>query len=112
MAPRAAKRKRLQTDVGESNGQLDPRLIAEFDGTTDVTEWLSRTELICSHRGVDVMEIIPLRLTGGAFAVWSQLSSEDRTCLSAVRAALHSAFALDENGAYEAFIGRRLRYGE
>lgn len=111
MAPNAGKKRKAQSDQADP-GQLDPRLIAEFDGTTDVVEWLSRAELICSHRGVDVMDIIPLRLTGGAFAVWSQLSSEDRTSLTVVKAALHAAFALDENAAYDAFVVRRLRHGE
>ena len=111
MAPNAGRKRKAQSDQADP-GQLDPRLITEFDGTTDVVEWLSRAELICSHRGVDVMDVIPLRLTGGAFAVWSQLPSEDRTTLTVVKAALHAAFALDENAAYDAFVLRRLRHGE
>ena len=111
MAPNAGRKGKAQSDQADP-GQLDPRLITEFDGTTDVVEWLSRAELICSHRGVDVMDVIPLRLTGGAFAVWSQLPSEDRTTLTVVKAALHAAFALDENAAYDAFVLRRLRHGE
>lgn len=111
MAPNAGRKRKAQSDQADP-GQLDPRLITEFDGTTDVVEWLSRAELICSHRGVDVMDVIPLRLTGGAFAVWSQLPSEDRTSLTIVKAALHAAFALDENAAYDAFVLRRLRHGE
>lgn len=87
-------------------------MIEVFDGTTDVVEWISRTELICSHRGVDITEVLPLRLTGGAFAVWSQLPSEDRTSATAIKAALHAAFALDENAAYDAFVVRRLGHGE
>ena len=77
MAPNAGRKGKAQSDQADP-GQLDPRLITEFDGTTDVVEWLSRAELICSHRGVDVMDVIPLRLTGGAFAVWSQATASLR----------------------------------
>ena len=113
MGPKTGEKRKLT--VGGSEGEtklFDPHLITEFDGTTDVVEWLCRTELICSHRGVNVTEVIPLRLVGGAFAVWSQLSSDDRTSVTAIKAALHAAFALDENAAYDAFVLRRLKYGE
>ena len=58
------------------------------------------------------MSVIPLRLTGGAFAVWSQLPAGDRCSLIAVRTALFAAFALDQFAAYDAFSSRRLKPGE
>ena len=77
-----------------------------------MVKWLCRTELICSHRCVDVTKVIPLRLIGGAFAVWSQLSAEDRESVAAIKAALHADFAHDENAAYDAFVTRQLKHGE
>ncbi|KAF0308959.1 hypothetical protein FJT64_019886 [Amphibalanus amphitrite] len=52
---------------------FDVRLIPEYDGSADVVEWFSRAELLCQLRGVAVETVLPLRLSGGAFSVWSQL---------------------------------------
>ena len=90
----------------------DVRVLAEFDGSTDVIEWWTHAELICQHRGISLVQAIPLRLTGGAFAVWSQMPAEDRVVLDAVRTALFAAFALDQYAAYDAFTSRHLRPGE
>ena len=91
---------------------FDVRLIPEYDGSTDVVEWFSRTEMLCRLRGVPVESVLPLRLSGGAFAVWSQLPAHSQSSLVAVRGALYAAFALDQHAAYEAFSARRLRPGE
>ena len=91
---------------------FDARVISEFDGTTDVVEWWTRAELLCELRGVAAESVLPLRLSGGAFAVWSQLPAEQRSSLDAVKAALFAAFALDEHAAYDAFSSRRLQAGE
>ena len=105
---------------GEGNGtrctnglrSFDARLITEYDGSGDIVEWFSRTEMLCELNSVPVMTVVPLRLTGGAFAVWAQLPSDRRTSLNEVRSALFAAFALDQYAAYEAFSARRLRAGE
>ena len=91
---------------------FDARLVSEYDGTGDVVEWWERARLLCELRGVPLMSVLPLRLTGGAFAVWSQLPAISRGSLSDVRDALYAAFALDGFAAYDAFINRRLRAGE
>ncbi|KAF0314327.1 hypothetical protein FJT64_015207 [Amphibalanus amphitrite] len=91
---------------------FDVRLIPEYDGSTDVVEWFGRTEMLCRLRGVPVESVLPLRLSGGAFAVWSQLPAHSQSSLVAVRGALYAAFALDQHAAYEAFSARRLRPGE
>ena len=95
-----------------SESSFDVRVIGEYDGTTDVVEWWTRTELLCKHRGVSLNAVLPLRLTGGAFAVWAQLPAESRGSEDAVKTALFAAFALDGYAAYEAFASRRLRPGE
>lgn len=55
---------------------FDVKLIPEYDGSVaqSAAEWLEKLELICKVRGVsDVANVIPLRLTGSAFAVYLQL---------------------------------------
>lgn len=91
---------------------FDARLIPEFDGSTDVVAWMTRAEMLCQLRGVAVESVLPLRLSGGAFAVWAQLPPSSRSSLEAVRSALYAAFALDQYAAYEEFSTRRLQHGE
>ena len=57
---------------------FDARLIPEYDGSTDVVEWWTRSEMLCRLRGVDAETILPLRLSGGAFAVWAQLPQDSQ----------------------------------
>lgn len=91
---------------------FDARLIPEFDGSQDIVEWFSRTEMLCELNSVPMVSVVPLRLSGGAFAVWTQLPVEKRASLNEVRSALYAAFALDQYAAYEAFCARRLKAGE
>ena len=91
---------------------FDARLNAEFDGSSNVVEWVSRTEMLCELNSGPTMTVVPLRLSGGAFTVWAQLPMEKRNSLDDVRSALFAAFALDQYAAYEAFSVRRLRAGE
>ena len=91
------------------------RLIPEFDGDSavSVSEWLEKVELVCSLRGVTALEsVIPLRLTGGAFAVYQQLPSSDKKDTSKMKEALTAAFGIDAFSAYERFASRRIQPGE
>ena len=61
---------------------MELRLIPEFSGdaTQNVVEWLEKAELVCNMRGIAHLEsVIPLRLTGGAFAVYQQLPDADES---------------------------------
>ena len=52
---------------------MNLRLIPEFscDATQNVVEWTEKAEPVCSFGGKAHLEsVIPLRLTGGAFAVY------------------------------------------
>lgn len=98
--------------TGAMTSSFDVRLVAEYDGSADVVEWYERAKLLCELRGVALISVLPLRLTGGAFAVWSQLPAESRGSLEAVRDTLYAAFALDQFAAFDAFTSRRLRPGE
>jgi len=91
------------------------RLIPEFGGggSQDVVEWLDKAELVCELRGISRPEtVIPLRLTGGAFAVYQQLTSADKKDFDKIKRALYTAFAADSFLAYEQFIARKLQPGE
>ncbi|KRY46263.1 hypothetical protein T03_13183, partial [Trichinella britovi] len=90
---------------------LDLRLIPEFDGSPQqsVVEWLEKVELVCKLRDIsDVASIIPLRLTGGAFAVYLQLNAQERSSIDKVKEALLAAFAADPFVAYDQFVSRKL----
>ncbi|KFD56609.1 hypothetical protein M513_02285, partial [Trichuris suis] len=93
---------------------FDIKLIPVFDGSSQpVAEWLEQLELICELSGIqDVSRIIPLRLVGGALAVYKQLPLEDRRKTEKIREALLRAFAVDSYVAYNEFIVRKLRIGE
>ncbi|KRZ59047.1 hypothetical protein T02_3184 [Trichinella nativa] len=90
---------------------LDLRLIPEFDGSPQqsVVEWLEKVELVCKLRDIsDVASVIPLRLTGGAFAVYLQLNAQERSSIDKVKEALLAAFATDPFVAYDQFVSRKL----
>ena len=94
---------------------MELRLIPEFSGdsTQNVVEWLEKAELVCKLRGVAHLEsVLPLRLTGGAFAVYQQLPDADKQDIGKITKALRTAFAVDSFTAYEQFVGRRLQHGE
>lgn len=60
--------------------RFDIRLIPEFDGSTTrpaVVEWIEKAEKICKLCKIkEPATVIPLRLTGGAYAVYQQLGDE------------------------------------
>uniref|UniRef100_A0A5S6R0A2 Integrase catalytic domain-containing protein n=1 Tax=Trichuris muris TaxID=70415 RepID=A0A5S6R0A2_TRIMR len=93
------------------DASLDVRLIPEYDGSSGqpISEWLDKLQLVCRLRGVDdVTSVIPLRLAGGAFAVYSQLPIEHQRNAAKVKAALRAAFEVDSFVAYERFVSRKL----
>ena len=94
---------------------MELRLIPEFSGdaTQNVVEWLEQAELVCKLRGIVHLEsVIPLRLTGGAFAVYQQLPDADKRDSGKITKALRTAFAVDSFIAYEQFVGRRRQPGK
>ncbi|KRZ26608.1 hypothetical protein T4B_10054 [Trichinella pseudospiralis] len=74
-----------------------------------VVEWLEKVELVCKLRdSSDVAGVIPLRLTGGAFAVYLQLNSQERSSIDKFKEALLAAFPADPFVAYDQFVSRKL----
>ena len=53
-----------------------------------------------------------MRLSGGAYAVYQQLSEEKRSDFACIKDVLYTAFALSPVTAYKQFAARRLRPGE
>lgn len=94
---------------GSTPAPFDVCLIPEYDGSTDVVEWCTRSEMLCQLQGVNFESLLLLRLTGGEFGVWSQLPDVSRGSLEDVKEALYVAFALDQFATYEAFTTRRLQ---
>lgn len=98
-----------------SEPSLDLKLIPEYDGTgkQSLVEWIGKLELICKIRGVsDVASVIPLRLSGGAFAVYLQVDEADQKKIEKIKEALLAAFAVDPYEAYEQFVSRKLQANE
>ena len=74
--------------VMEVTPAFDARTIPEFDGTGNVVEWLEQAALLCELRSVSLVAVLPTRLRGGAFAVWSRMPQTDRQDLGRVKAKL------------------------
>ena len=74
---------------------FDIRLVPEFNGDGDVVDWLEKVDMVCELQTppADQLVVIPLRLRGGASAVYRQLTSDDRKDLDKVKGALKRAFA-------------------
>ena len=90
---------------------LELRLIPEFSGTAgeSVVDWLEKLDLVCALRDLRSPEtLIPLRLSGGAFAVYQQLPTAIKQDFSKLKEALLTSFSLDCFAAYEQFSTRRL----
>ncbi len=69
---------------------FDPKLIPLFDGTDagqSVVEWVETAELVCRLSGVK-------HISGGAYAVYQQLSEEKRADFACIKDILYTAFAL------------------
>ena len=96
-----------------AEGKFNLKLIPEYNGITSVVDWLERVDLIYKLSGVAVVEqVISLRLAGGAFDIYQQLSDADKTNVTWVKAALCRAFALDPCTAYKQFSRCTLRLDE
>ena len=93
--------------------RFDLKLIPEFNGSTPVLDWVEKVELHCLLSGVKSIEhVIPLHLSGGAFAVYQQLSAEEKQSYERIKAALYKAFAIDPATAWKQFEARPLHPGE
>lgn len=91
----------------------DLKLIEEYNGSKDIVEWLEKVELVCKIRKIsDLAVVIPLRLTGGAFSVYQQLTEDQKKSADDIKKALKFAFGVDSFTAYEQFVKRQIKEGE
>ena len=91
---------------------FDVRLIPEFSGAaTDmpIVQWVENVELVCELCTMkNVEHIQPLRLRGGALAVYRQLSAEQKADAEQIKQALITTYATDAFNAYDQFVTRQL----
>ena len=95
---------------------FDPKLLPLFDRTDPgqlVVERVEKAELVCQLNGVQNIEcVVPMRLSGGAYAVYQQLSEEKRANFTCIKDVLYTAFALNPVTAYKQFAAHHLCPGE
>lgn len=93
--------------------EFDLRLISEFDGKSDVTDWIRKVVKMCRLRKVsDVATVMQMRLSGDAYAVVDRLSDEDQLDVDKVSNALIRAFGADPFSSYDTLMSRKLEGGE
>ena len=68
-------------------------------------EWIEKAELICQLSGVQCIEcIVPMHLSDGAYAVYQQLSEDERREFACIKSALYRVFALDSVSTWKEFM--------
>ena len=86
--------------------EFDTCLIPEFDGSAtglSVVEWVEKSEHICKLCKIkEPVTVIPLRLSGGAYAVYQQL--EDEPDWDEIKHSLYTAFGTDPFVAWQQFM--------
>lgn len=79
----------------------------------DVSEWLDKLELVAKLQDVSCLEtFVPLFLSGSAFAVYKQLSDEEKGQYDLVKSRLIQAFGVNKFVAYEQLQRRVLQDNE
>ena len=88
-------------------------VLSRFGKESDVSIWISQAHLAKDLLKLeDLAVIIPLFLDGSAFAIYDQLSAEDKKSSDRIEAALKTAIAVDKFNAYEEFRTRMWKPGE
>jgi len=83
--------------------------LVQFDGTGDFAEWIRKLERVARLQKItELADLLPLFLTGGAFAVYEGISEADKEDYTKVKSALLSAFSPNRFDAYNQAIARRL----
>ena len=92
------------------------KLVPEFSGEGDVSEWLEKVHTICYINGLrtdeDVVYIITLRIKGEAYRVVQQLEMSARCSVRGVEDALLKAYEPNLYDAYNMFRAREWKEGE
>ena len=92
------------------------KLVPEFSGEGDVSEWLEKVHTICFLNDIraddDVVYVITLRLKGEAYRVVQQMDLASRCSRERVQAALLTAYEPNLYDAYNMFRARQWKEGE
>ena len=92
------------------------RLVDDFSGQGDVSEWLEKVEIVCRLHGInseaDMLYVVMLRVSGEAYRVLQQMSPQDKLSMHAVKYRLKEAYEANMFDAYELFKARTWRKGE
>ena len=92
------------------------KLILEFSvAATDmpIVEWVENVELVCELCAMkNVKRVLPLRIPGGALAIYRQLSTEQKADAEQIKQALITTYAADAFDAYDQFVTQQLHPGE
>ena len=95
---------------------FNPKVISLFDSKgsdLSVQEWIEKVELIYQHSGVKCIEcVVSIHLSGGAYAVYQQLSKDKRRNFTCIKNALYTTFALDSVSAWKDFMVCKLHLEE
>ena len=95
---------------------FDVWLIPEFSrAATDmpIVKWVKNVELVCELGAMkNVERVLPLRLRGGALAIYRQLSVEQKADAKQIKQALITAYATDAFNAYDQFVTWQLHPDE
>ena len=87
---------------------FDIRLIPEVSGAaTDmpIVDWVENVEFVselCAIKNIE--HVLPLRLRGGALAIYRQLSVEQKADEEQIKQAPITAYATDAFNAYDQFV--------
>ena len=74
-----------------------------------INEWIQKLKLVANLQGIkELQTLLPLFLSGGAFAVYQGLNEEVKKKYLFVKAPLMKAFAADPTSAFEEMKTRRL----
>jgi len=96
--------------------QVNVRLadaLAQFDGTGNLTEWLQKLERVAKLQKITKLaDLLPLFLTGGAYAVYEGIPESDKEDYDKVKSALLNAFSPNRFDAFDELVARRLGEGE
>lgn len=85
----------------------------DYNTSGEFTVWVEKLELVAQLQDItDKLKFIPLFLAGPAFAVYQQLSDDNKKDYEKVKPQLTTAFSTNSFAAYEQFRNRVLTEGE
>ena len=92
------------------------KMVPEYSGEGSVSEWLDKLQAVCGLSKVtdeeDVVYVMVLRLTGGAYTLYQQMPADKKRKRSEIEKVLLAAYEVNAFVAFEQFKEKRLEPGE